>query len=53
MKKINLSLKRIAVKNVRDIDVCIRDAFGTEHRIFPKEKKRLIMLTKGEDDDTS
>ncbi len=48
-----LHLKRIRYRNNQDYDVLIRDAFGNEHLLFPKEEKELVVLTKGKNDDRS
>ena len=41
-----LRMKRITVKNNRDVDIYIRDAFGKEYRLFPNEEKKLVVLEK-------
>ena len=46
-----LKLKRIKIKNTKDVDICIKDAFGKEHMLFPNEEKRLVVLEKGKKND--
>lgn len=41
------SLHLKVVKNDKDIDVIVKDAFGNEHVLFPNEEKRLMVLVKG------
>ena len=42
-----LKLVKTKVKNTKDVDIYLRDAFGKEHMLFPKEEKRLVVLKKG------
>jgi len=46
-----LKLKRIKVKNTKDVDIYIKDAFGKEHMLFPNEEKKLVVLEKEKKDD--
>jgi len=41
-----LKLKKIKVKNTKDVDIVIRDAFGREHLLFPSEEKKIVVLEK-------
>jgi len=45
-----IKLKRVVVKNNKDVDVCIKDAFGEEHLLFPREEKRILVLVGGKND---
>ncbi len=46
-----LKLKRIRVKNTREVDIYVRDAFGKEHVLFPNEEKRLVVIEKEKKND--
>ena len=46
-----LKLKRIRVKNTRDVDIYVRDAFGKEHVLFPNDEKKLVVLEKEKKND--
>ena len=40
-----LEVRNVRVVNTRDIDVVVRDCYGVEHLLFPKEDKQMSMLT--------
>lgn len=42
-----LKLVLTKIKNTKDVDIYVKDAFGKEHMLFPKEEKRLIVLKEG------
>jgi len=44
MEKNNLKLIKKTVENKKDTDLYIRDAYGEEHIVFPKQKKTIIVL---------
>jgi len=46
-----LKLKKIKIKNNQDVDIVIRDAFGKEHLLFPREEKKLVVLEKEKKND--
>ena len=46
-----LKLKRIRVKNTREVDIYVKDAFGKEHVLFPNEEKRLVVIEKEKKND--
>lgn len=46
-----LRLKKIRVKNTRDVDIYMKDAFGKEHVLFPNEEKKLVVLEKEKKND--
>jgi hypothetical protein len=41
-----LEVRKIRVKNPKDIDVCIRDFLGHEYILFPHEEKEVDVLVK-------
>jgi len=49
-KRDKIKLKRVVVRNNKDVDVCIKDAFGEEHLLFPREEKRILVLVGGKSD---
>ena len=44
MEENNLKLKKKKVKNDTDVDLYIRDAYGEEHIVFPKQEKIIFVL---------
>lgn len=44
MKNTGLCLEKREIRNTKDIDFIIRDAFGIEHVLWPGEKKELIVF---------
>jgi len=51
MVKEVLKLKKIKIKNNQDVDIVIRDAFGKEYLLFPKEERKLAVLEKEKKND--
>ena len=44
MAKSKIELKKKKIKNNTDVDLYIRDAYGEEHIVFPKEEKTIFVL---------
>jgi len=49
MTQVRLTKK--TYKNKTDTDVYIRDAYGNEHVIYPKQEKVLLVLRRSNKDD--
>jgi len=45
MKENTMRMERVKVTNNRDVDVCVRDAYGHEHILFPRAEKELVVIT--------
>lgn len=46
-----LKLVPTKIKNTKDVDIYVKDAFGKEHVLFPNEEKKLVVLKKGKKND--
>ena len=46
MKENMFCFRKIVIENTRDVDTTVKDAFGTDHILWPGQKKRLIVLKK-------
>jgi len=44
MEKNKIKLKKKTIKNDTDVDIFLRDAYGEEHIVFPKEEKTIYVL---------
>jgi len=44
-------LRKRKIRNTRSIDIFVKDAFGTEHVLFPNEEKELLMIVTEKKDD--
>lgn len=44
MAKNKIKLKKKTIKNDTDIDIFLRDAYGQEHIVFPKQEKTIYVL---------
>ena len=47
LRKKVLKLIKKVITNTKDFDIYVRDAFGMEHTIFPRQSKKIIVLRKG------
>lgn len=45
MKHATMRMERVRITNKKDIDVCIRDAYGHDHILFPRMEKELVVIT--------
>lgn len=48
MAKNKIKLKKKTIKNDTDIDIFLRDAYGQEHIVFPKQEKTIYVLETNE-----
>jgi len=46
-----VKLVKKKIKNTKDVDIVVHDAFGQEYQLFPNEEKRLVVLEKEKKDD--
>ena len=44
MEKNKIKLEKKIIKNDTDVDLYIRDAYGDEHIVFPKQEKTIDVL---------
>ena len=44
MEKNKIKLKKKLIKNDTDVDLYLRDAYGDEHIVFPKQEKTIFVL---------
>jgi len=51
--KSGFSINKKLIKNTRDTDIIIKDAYGKEHMIYPDQEKLVDVLDKDIDDDRS
>jgi len=46
VKAAGLRLRRVKIKNNKDVDMVVKDAFGAEHVLYPREEMRILVLKK-------
>jgi hypothetical protein len=49
-QKSNVRLVRQTVENKLEVDIYVKDAYGKEHVIYPKQKKTLLVVKRSKHD---